>query len=184
MRNLLIVAAASTALLAGCADMGMGADAGVDASANAGVAADVTPEEKTAFTRMAASSDLFEIQSSQLALTNAQNPAVRQFAQMMITDHTAMSQQLMAAASAAGVPAMTPQLLPMHAEMLATLQAGGAAGFDNRYARAQLQAHEMALALHSNYAKGGDAQALRTVAAAATPKVQQHLAMVRQWPGL
>src|SRR3712207_8417473 len=49
---------------------------------------EMTPTERGAYVRMAAASDLFEIQSSQLALQNAQRPEVRQFAQMLITHHT------------------------------------------------------------------------------------------------
>jgi putative membrane protein len=51
----------------------------------------------------AAASDLFEIQSSQIALQKAQNPNVRQFAQMLITHHTGTTQTLTAAARAAGL---------------------------------------------------------------------------------
>jgi putative membrane protein len=87
----------------------------------------------------------------------------------------------MAAANAAGVPPMTPQLMPMQADMMARLQS--AANFDRAYAREQVMAHEMALRLHQNYAARGDAPALRAVASTAVPVVRQHLAMARRWPG-
>lgn len=40
------------------------------------------------FVTMAASSDMFEIQSSQLAMQNSKQDSVRQFAEMMVADHT------------------------------------------------------------------------------------------------
>src|SRR3712207_474688 len=102
MPRSLILAAAAALALAGCATTGTD---GQGAMADAG---DMTPETRDAFVPMAASSDLFEIQSSQLALSRSQSQPIRQFAQMMVTDHTRMSQQLMAAAQAAGMPPMTP----------------------------------------------------------------------------
>ncbi len=183
MRKMILAAAASSTLLAGCSTM-MGADAsaGGQGSMSAGASADMTPEARMAYVEMAASSDMYEIQSSQMAASRAQNPAMRSFAEMMIRDHTNTSQQLMAAASAAGSPPMTPRLLPMHAQMLARLQGRSGADFDREYGRQQLVAHQQALALHSNYSARGDTPALRVVAASAVPVVTQHLNMVRQWP--
>jgi putative membrane protein len=140
---------------------------------------DMTPNGRTAYVQMAAASDLFEIQSSNLARTRAQSPEVRQFAEMLVAHHTQMTAQLMAAASAAGVP-VVPTLMPMQARMMTQLQSTSGAGFDRVYMTQQVQAHEMALALHGNYARNGDTVALRTVASAATPIVQQHLDRARQ----
>jgi putative membrane protein len=129
---------------------------------------------------MAAASDLYEIQSSQLAQSRARSPAVRDFAQMMIADHTNTTRQLTAAAQASGMGPVAPALLPMQARMMDQLRAAPADGFDRVYLDQQVQAHQMALALHANYARNGDTPQLRTVAAAATPIVQGHLDRVRQ----
>ena len=55
------------------------------------------------FLAQAGSGDLFEIQASQMALQMSTNPAVRNFANLMIADHTRMSQAMMAAAQSAGI---------------------------------------------------------------------------------
>jgi len=180
MNRLIFLAAAATMSLGACAmNGGMGGQTGM----SAGMTGDMTPTDRTAYVQMAASSDMYEIQSSQIALTKGQNPAIRQFAQMMVRDHTNTTQQLMAAAQAAGVPPMSPQMMPMHAQMVAQLQASqGGASFDRLYASQQLMAHQQALALHSNYAARGDTPALRAVAAAATPVVRGHLQMAQRWP--
>jgi putative membrane protein len=175
MPRKIMLAAAAAALsigLAGCATN--------EAAVSAAAAGDMTPTSRDAYVGMAAASDMYEIQSSELARGRARSPAVRDFAQMMIADHTNTTQQLMAAARAAGMPPMTPALLPMQVSMLAQLRAAPAGDFDRVYLGQQVQAHQMALALHGNYAQNGDAPPLRQVAAAATPIVQTHLDRVRQ----
>ncbi|HEX8380484.1 MAG TPA: DUF4142 domain-containing protein [Allosphingosinicella sp.] len=170
LRTLLIASAASLALAA-CATDG-------DMAAGTAAAGDMTPDDRAAYVQMAAASDLFEIQSSQLALSRAQNPEVRAFAQLLIEHHTMTTQQLTAAATAAGTPP-NPTLMPMQAEMISQLQGANGADFDRLFLRQQVPAHEMALALHSNYAGHGDTPTLRTVAAAAVPIVRQHLERAR-----
>jgi putative membrane protein len=183
MRSLLIAAAASALMLGGCNTM-MGAEgsAGASAAGTGAMPASMTPTTASAYMQVAASNDMYEIQSSQLAAGRAQNPALRSFGEMMIRDHTNTTQQLTAAATAAGMGPPPMAMLPMHAEMVARLQARSGADFDREYARQQLIAHQQAVALHSNFAARGDVPALRAVAAAAVPVVTQHLNMVRQWP--
>ena len=126
------------------------------------------------YMQMAASGDLFEIQSSQLALQMSQNAAVRQLAQTLITDHTQLSNTMMAAARSAGLTPPPPALLPQHQQMLDQLRTSGA-NFDAAYKTLQIAAHQDALTLHQNYASGGDNAALRTVAGQAVPVIQGHL---------
>ena len=92
------------------------------------------------FVTKAAASDLYEIQSSQLALQKAQNTDVRQFAQMMIDHHTQTTQQVTAAAQADGLTPPVPQLEPHQAQMIAELQPLSGAAFDGAYVRQQRMA--------------------------------------------
>lgn len=167
MRIALIAAAASALALSGCASMAL-------------PGGDMTPEDRAGYTAMAGASDLFEIQSSQVALSRSQNAQVRQFAQMLITHHTQTTAALTAAAAASGMTPPAPMLMPMQQRMMQELQGAPAGSFDRVYLRQQVPAHEMALALHQNYAARGDATPLRGAAAAAVPIVQQHLAQARQ----
>lgn len=177
MSRSLILAAAGALALAACASTE--ADMAAD---NAAAAGDMTPTQRGAYVEMAAASDLFEIQSSQLALSRAQRPEVRQFAQMLIDHHRQTTAQLTAAATAAGTPP-TPDLMPMQQQMMDELRGASGAGFDAVYLRQQVPAHEMALALHENYARNGDTAALRGTAAAAVPIIRQHLDRARQLRG-
>jgi putative membrane protein len=128
---------------------------------------------------MAASSDQFEIQSGQLAQQMSQNAGIRQIAQMLVTDHSNTTQQLTAAAQSAGMTPPPPTLLPQHAQLLQQIQAAPPGQFDMTFRDVQVQAHQQALQLHQNYASGGDKPALRTVATAAVPIVQNHLNMLQ-----
>lgn len=172
MKSLLLSAAAALSLAA-CASTQ--ADMQADAAMAAG---DMTPNQRGAYVEMAAASDLFEIQSGRLAAQRAQSGAVRSYGQMLVDHHSRTTAQLSAAAMAAGVTP-TPDLMPMQAQMMTELRASSGSNFDQVFIRQQIQAHEMALALHNNYAANGDTPALRVVAAAAAPIVRQHLDQAR-----
>lgn len=129
------------------------------------------------FMAQAASANEFEIESAQLALQASQNPGVRNFASMLVADHTAMGQQMAAAAAAAHLPPPSPTLLPAQQAMLDQLRAAGSGyAFDQAFQQAQIQAHQQGIALMQNYSTGGDVPALRTLAAGAIPVMQRHLA--------
>lgn len=138
---------------------------------------DMTPEAAPAFVAMAASSDMFEIESSRMALQRSRDPMNRMHAEMMIRDHTNTTAQLKAAAASAGL-GVPMQMLPMHAAMLDQLMRSP--NFDATYKSQQVVSHQQALALHDNYARRGDRPQLRGVAAAAVPVVRGHLDHARR----
>lgn len=134
------------------------------------------PLSAAGYMAMAASSDQFEIQSSQLALQASTNPAVQSFARLMIAHHQATTANLVQAAQSVGLTPPPPALMPAEQALLDQLRAAGTGpAFDQAYKNAQITGHQSALQLHQNYASGGDVPALRQVAAAAVPVVQQHL---------
>ena len=170
--------AVALTLLASCALAACTTNtAPVDAGPPAVVAGDPSnPLSAAGYSAMAASSDQFEIQSSQLALQASQNPAVQSFARLMIAHHQATTANLTAAAQSAGLPPPPPVLMPREQALLDQVRAAGSGpAFDQAYKTAQIAGHESALQLHSGYANGGDVPALRQVAASAVPIVQQHL---------
>jgi len=90
-----------------------------------------------------------EIQTSQVALQRSQNAQVRQFAQMMVTEHTAADQQMMQMLEAKNV-APQPNAAA-HAAMQATratvanLSQRSGMDFDRAYIMHQVQAHRWTL---------------------------------------
>ena len=125
----------------------------------------------------ASSIDLFEIRSSELALTRARAPAHRDFARRMIADHRGTSAQLSLAGRRLNLlPSAT--LLPRHQVMLDELSASG--DFDATYHRQQIAVHQAALKLHGDFAARGESATLRPVAKNAAGIVRRHLEMMRR----
>ncbi len=90
-----LIAASTAMLLGGCSTM-MADDMEMGGRMTAGSMA--MPTTASAYMEMAHSSDMFEIESSRMALQMSRNQAVRSFAQMMVNDHTRMMNEMMAMA--------------------------------------------------------------------------------------
>jgi putative membrane protein len=136
------------------------------------------------YVEAAANGDMFEIQSSQLALQKSRSPQVRRFAQHMIDDHTRMSTELSSAVRTTGPSLTVPTAMDSrHQAAMSDLQGVTGRAFDRMYLTAQINAHTEALQLHQSYAQNGDDPALRRVAAGAVPVIQGHLDEARRIAG-
>lgn len=166
-----------TTLLTWSAALAMGALAMVPLDAQRGRG----PSRASAtYVMKAGASDLYEIQSSQLAASRARRPQVREFAQMLVADHNRSTQMVTAAARDDGVRPRPPMLEPAQRTMLRQLERARGAAFDRLYLNQQIPAHQQGLALHRSYARTGDGRALRRTAADIVPVVQGHLTRARQ----
>jgi putative membrane protein len=133
------------------------------------------------FVPTATSSNLFEIESSRLALQRSRDPEVRRFAQQMIRDHNAASRRMTSVVRRAGLPTPPPAMNAKHQQMLATVQA--APNFDAAYVNAQLMAHQEAVALFTSYSQNGDVPQLAQFAGATLPVLEMHLEHVQSLSG-
>lgn len=128
----------------------------------------------------AGASDMYEIQASQMAATRARRPQVREFAQMLVTDHNRSTQMVTDAARSDGLNPRPPMLEPAQRAMLRQLERARDRDFDRLYLSQQIPAHVQGLALHRNYARNGQGAALRRAAADIVPVVQHHLERARE----
>lgn len=128
----------------------------------------------------AGQSDLYEINSSQIALQKSQNPAVKRYAEMLIKHHQMTTAATMAAAQKAGLTPPPPMLDPGATASINELQTASPTDFDRLYIGQQIPAHQAALDLHQSYASGGDQAALRASAKKVVPIVKQHLAAAQK----
>ena len=142
---------------------------------NAGGAQGIIAQD---FVNRAGSGGLFELQSSELALQRSQDEGVRAFAEAMIRDHSANNGDLVGLATNQGL-LMPDRLGEPHAGMMQEVEAAQGADFDAAYARAQVAAHEAAVALYGAYAEGGDNDLLIGYARDSLPVLQQHLEQAR-----
>ncbi len=127
------------------------------------------------FAAMASSGNMFEIQSSELAVNQAEAQEVKDFAQHMIEDHTAAGERFMQVLEEAGVAAPPMELAEHHQMMLDQLTPLQGAEFDTQYVTAQVAAHEEAVALYTAYSQNGDNEALQAFATETLPTLQEHL---------
>jgi putative membrane protein len=135
------------------------------------------------FLHIATSSNLWEVQSSRLALQVSADPAVRSFAEMIIADHTLLAGNMAAAGKAAGALPPPPEaLMPMDQAKIDQLKATPAASFDATYRDIQITAHQQAIMLCQTYAAQGDNPILRSMASRALPMLQKHLAAAQALP--
>lgn len=133
------------------------------------------------FIMMAAMGDRFEIESSELAVENAQSDDVKAFAQQMITDHTANTQKLMQTVEGNGGEMTAPESLDeQHQAMLDKVEDASGENFDAAYIDAQVMAHQQSVALFSSYAENGDNETLKAFAAQQLPVLQMHYDMVQK----
>jgi putative membrane protein len=122
----------------------------------------------------------FEIGSSRLAKSKSQNEGVRQFADQMISDHTAAAEKLRAVAQLQGIRGdKVDALSSAHQADMERLEKASVSEFDAIYLDVQTKAHEDAVALFKSYAEDGDDAQLKQFAAQTLPKLEQHLEHVR-----
>ncbi len=126
----------------------------------------------------AGASDLYERTSSQLVLESSKKEKVRQFAQMMVTDHTKSTAEVKAAAQQSGLTPPPPKLDAEQTRMVSQLRQATGEARDRLYITQQKTAHQKALALHQGYATSGTAVPLKAVAAKTAPVVQHHIEML------
>lgn len=127
------------------------------------------------FADTAAASDMFEIESSKLAQEKATAGPVKEFAAMMIRDHTSSTAKLKEAATKAE-PAITPNAM-MNSEQTANLEAlrtASGAEFDALYKQQQVAAHQKALTALQGYAANGNVPSLKAFAGETAKVVEAH----------
>lgn len=137
-----------------------------------------TAPKPATYVMKAGAGDQYEIQSSKLVLATTQNPGLKQFATMMVSDHTKSTADVKAAAKQSKLMPKPPMLDAVGRKNIAALKASKGTARDTLYVEQQKVAHQNALTLHQTYAASGTAPALKQVAASITPTVQHHIEML------
>lgn len=134
------------------------------------------------FLMAAAANDVAEISTGQMASTRASRDEVKQYAQMMVQDHSRASQQLKQIAAARQVqlpqrPDVKDQACASH---LATLQGEA---FDQAYMKGQVLGHMLAVDLFQGAAQHAKDEQIRAFASQTLPVLQKHLQHAQQLAG-
>ncbi len=131
------------------------------------------------FVTEAATSDMFEIESSKLATERADDPT-KVFAKQMIADHQKTSAELKQLVDSGKVKASIPTA--MTSAQKSTLdKLNGLQGedFTKQYHSDQVSAHKDAVDLFKRYGEGGDNPDLKAWAATTEPALEHHLMMAQ-----
>lgn len=177
MRIALLIAGSLLATACGgrdAAEQAPMADTGMT-EGDAGGAFAEQPPSAPEFAQTAAMSDMYEIATANLALENADSEKTREFAQMMVVDHTKSSEALKQAITASGQTLPLPAKLDAeHQAKVEILERLDGLDFDREYISQQITAHRKTLSLLKAYAGNGDIAELRQFAQATIPAVQKH----------
>ena len=119
-----------------------------------------------------------EIQLASLALTRAQNPEVRNFAQQMIVDHSKASDELKPIAAKKSLT-LPLELNNAHRLLSAQLAKMSGAEFEREYVKAMVEDHEKDVQAFQAQAGAGTDAEVKEFAAKTLPTLQSHLQMVR-----
>jgi putative membrane protein len=122
-----------------------------------------------------------EVELSRLALQKSSDPAVKKFAQQMVTDHTKANEALKAAAVSEG---LTPpaQLDAEHKELVDKFNAMSGPSFDQAYKRQMLKDHDETVAKFEKEAASGGS-AVQKFASSTLPTLKSHLTMAQELNG-
>lgn len=131
------------------------------------------------FVAEAATSDMFEIESSKLALERSDD-ATKAFAQQMIADHEKTTGELKGLVSSGKVEAQVPTAMTSaQPDMLNKLKGLQGADFNKQYHSDQEDPHTDAVDLFKRYGDSGDNSSdLKAWAASTRPTLEHHLQMV------
>jgi len=127
------------------------------------------------FLTNAAVANLFEIESSKLALSKTKTEKVKSFANEMVTDHTAAGEKFKQAVADAKLTPPAEKLDAKHQAILDDLKKKEGTAFDKAYIDAQYQGHVEAVAMFEAYAKDGDNARMKRLAGDLLPTLKKHL---------
>jgi putative membrane protein len=136
-----------------------------------------TPSTSTFLTNTAVA-NLFEIESSKVALAKTKNDKIKAFANLMVTDHTGAGTKFKQAVADAKLTPPAEKLDAKHQALLDDLKKKDSATFDTAYVKAQHDGHVETVAMFEAYAKGGDNARMKQFANEMLPTLKAHLDQV------
>lgn len=131
------------------------------------------------FVKTASVANMFEIESSRVALEKSQDQNIKNFAQEMINDHSKTGDNLKATLQSANIDAQPSTTLDTaHQKKLNDLKNATGADFDRKYVQMQEDAHKEAVTLFQGYAQNGDNVDLKQFASDTLPTLEQHKSQI------
>lgn len=128
-----------------------------------------------------AASDKFEVEASKAISTTATGENTKNFARMMINDHTKSTEKLIEIAKSVNPPiTLRAESDTMQRKMLDEIRTATGGGVDKVYLDSQIMAHSATLATLKAYAANGTEPKLVAFAKDLIPTVSEHLEMAKK----
>ncbi len=124
------------------------------------------------FVTKAGEAGLYEIQTSKLALQRSKNTEIREFARHMIHDHEAAAAELKRTAAKDHIRVPTVLDHDLKGKYKDLARKGD--DFDKKYVHLQVDAHNDAVNLFTDYSQNGEDARLKDFAAKTLPTLQSH----------
>ncbi len=131
------------------------------------------------FASKAATGGMLEVKLGELAASKGNNPAVREFGQRMVKDHSKANDELQSIAPQANVTLPTGLSRSEQATYDRLSKLSGA-DFDNAYADDMVTDHEHDVAEFKRESTSGQNDTLKNFAAKTLPTLQSHLDQARE----
>lgn len=140
-----------------------------------GKAADGSPMSDQKFVEFVAQTDMVEANLGQLAQSAASSQQVKDYAQMLVTDHTGDYNQLYNLAHGANLT--IPEAIDdeSNRKMIAPFQKLNGEAFDHHYIHEMIVGHTEAIAIFKKEAADATNPALKSYAEQVLPVLQKHL---------
>ncbi|MCC7047647.1 MAG: DUF4142 domain-containing protein [Alphaproteobacteria bacterium] len=135
------------------------------------------------FVKQALQDGLVEVELGRLAATKASTPAVREFAQHMVADHSKANGELAELAQQLGLQ-LAPSPSTEQAKLREQLDQLSGDAFDRAYMESQVKDHLKAVQLFERHSTAGGDKEVRAYAAAKLPVLQQHLEQAKRVSGV
>jgi putative membrane protein len=153
-------------------------DSGTTAAGNTGVASTPVDEETADFFVKAADGGMAEVAAGKMAQEKATNPKVKEFAGMMVTDHTGANAGLKELAAKKNVT-LPDTVSNDHKEDAADLAKKTGKDFDKAYMKMQVDDHEKTVNLFEKASKNTKDTDVKSFVDATLPKLRSHLDAAR-----
>jgi putative membrane protein len=134
------------------------------------------------FVKQAAMTNLYEIDAGKLAEEKAADGSYRNYAKMIVTDHTKMNNDLKSEVATMQNVQLPTSLDALHREKLQQLKSEQGAGFERNFRAGQIEGHEAAITLFENFAQSGSNPDLKAMARSSVAILQKHLQRAENLP--
>ena len=136
-----------------------------------------TTASPESFMKDACQGGMAEIELGKLATQKSQNPEIKKFGQMMVTDHTAAGNDLKALAAKKNIT--LPTDIGSHKSSMDSLSKESGAGFDKAYVNEMVSDHEADLKEFQKQAQNSTDVDVKAFAAKVVPVIQKHLDAIK-----